>query len=178
MTATTVKSDNITNIEASPITVLDKKLGVLTSTIDQIEVATTSEDEVGDIILLCAIPTTAVILDVLILNDALDAVSDLAVDVGLYYSGIGGTQALDGNTSGTVVDADAFATAATTLQAATTTWTSQRFEADDIIDVEKEAWSVGGLTSDPGGILYIGFTVTTPAATDAAGSLVCRVDYI
>ena len=178
MTASTVKSDGVTNIEASPIVILDKKTGHVTSIIDQMEVAITSEDEVGDIILMCAIPSNAVILDVSCLNDALDAVADLAVDVGLYYSGIGGNQKSSGNTSGVVVDADCFASAVATLQAATTTWTSLRFEADDIADVKKEAWSVGGLSSDPGGILYVGYTVTTAAATDAAGTLVTRVDYV
>ena len=178
MTATTVKSDNITNVEASPGVVLDKKSGRLKIHHDQMEVAITSEDEVGDIILMCPVPINAVILDVQILNDALDAVADLAVDVGLYYSGIGGDQAIDGNVSGTVIDADCFASAATTLQAATKVWTSLRFEADDVADVSKEAWSVGGLSANPGGLVYVGFTVTTPAATDAAGTLVCRVDYI
>ena len=178
MAATTVKSENATNIEATPKVVLDRKRGRLKSTIDQIEVAITSEDEIGDVILIAPIPSNAVILDVLLLNDALDSADELAYDVGLYYSGIGGTQKFNGKVSGTVIDADCFASADTTVQAATTTWTSVRFEADDIIDVKKEAWSVGGLSADSGGIYYIGLTVTTPAATDAAGSLVCRVDYI
>ncbi len=178
MTASTVKSANVTNVEASPIVILDRKKGRLKTIIDQIEVATTSEDEVGDIILLCPIPSNAVILDILQMNDALDGVADLAYDIGLYYSGIGGTQAKDGNTSGTVVDADCFANADITTQAAVTAWTSVRFENDDIIDVEKEAWSAGGLSADPGGILYVGLTNTTPASSDAAGSLVMRVDYI
>ena len=178
MAATTVKSEEVTNIEANPIVIRDKKQGEMKLAFDQIEVAITSEDEVGDIILACPIPSNAVLMDVLILNDALDAVADLAVDVGLYYSGIGGSQIADGNTSGTVIDADAFASAYAGLQAAQKTWSSVRFEADDIVDVKKEAWDVGGLSADPGGIFYIGFTVTTPAATDAAGSLVTRVDYI
>ncbi len=178
MTASTVKSENITNMEASPMVALDRKKGRLKTVHDQIEVAITSEDEVGDVILICDIPSNAVILDVLVNNDALDAVADLAVDVGLYYSGICGSQAREGNVSGTVVDADCFATASAVLQAAVKTWTSLRFEADDVVDVSKEAWSVGGLSSDPGGRFYIGLTVTTPAATDAAGSLIGRVDYI
>jgi len=178
MAATTVKSDNVTNVEANPIVVMDKKSGELKSIIDQLEVAITSEDEVGDIILLSPIPSNAVLLDVRMMNDALDGVADLAYDIGLYYSGIGGSQVADGNSSGTVIDADCFATADITVQAATKVWTSVRFEADDIADVKKEAWDVGGLSADPGGIFYVGFTVTTPAATDAAGTLVTRVDYI
>lgn len=181
MTASTVKSENVTNIEASPPTLLDRKKGRLRTHIDQIEIAATSVDEVADLTLLCAIPSNAVILDVLFLNADLDThacAPALAANVGLYYSGIGGDQAKDGNTTGTVVDADCFASAATTFQAANTTWTSLRFEADAVGDVKKEAWEVAALTSDPGGLLYVGVAVTTAAATDGTGTLVCRVDYI
>lgn len=180
MAATTVKSPNVTNIEANPITALDRKRGRLKSIIDQDAVATTSLDEAGDVTLFGPIPSNAVILDLLVMNDDLDSNGTplLSVDVGLYYSGIGGTQKKDGNTSGTVVDADCFATAATTLQAAVTSWTSLRAEADDIVDIEKEAWEVAGLTADPGGLFYVGVAVETAAATAAAGDLVVRVDYI
>jgi hypothetical protein len=100
------------------------------------------------------------------------------MDVGLYYSGIGGNQDKDGNVSGTVIDADVFGSAVTTFRAAVKTWTSVRFEADDIVDVKKEAWEAGGLTADPGGLFYIGLTVTTVAATAAAGDIVMRVTYM
>jgi hypothetical protein len=179
MTASTVKSENVTNIEASPITALDRKKGRIKTIIDQDAIATTSIDEVGDLMLFCPIPSNAVILDVLHLNDDLDSgTPDLAVNVGLYYSGIGGTQKLNGKTSGTVIDADCFASAATDLGAAVVSWNSWRFEADDIVDVKKEAWSVAGLSADPGGILYVGLAVTTAAATAVAGDVVVRVDYI
>ena len=180
MTASTVKSENVTNIEATPIVVLDKKKGEIKTIIDQDAIATTSIDEVNDVMLFAPIPSNSVILDVLLLNDDLDSNGSpaLAVNVGLYYSGIGEKQIKNGNTSGTVIDADCFASAATTLQAANTTWTSVRFEADDIVDVKKEAWEVAGLTTDPGGILYVGLIVTTVAATAAAGDIVVRVDYI
>jgi hypothetical protein len=47
------------------------------------------------------------------------------------------------------------------------------------VDVKKEAWSVAGLTADPGGIFYVGLAVgTNAAATAAAGDIVVRVDYI
>lgn len=180
MTASTVKSENVTNIEASPITVLDRKKGRLKTIIDQDAIATTSIDEANDLMLFAPIPSNAVILDVLLLNDDLDghACPTLAANVGLYYSGIGGTQKKNGKTSGTVIDADCFASAVATLQAAKVDWTSVRFEADDIVDVKKEAWEVAGLTADPGGLFYVGIAVTTAAATAAAGDVVVRVDYI
>jgi hypothetical protein len=181
MTATTVKSENITNIEATPITALDRKRGRIKSVIDQDAVATTSIDEVGDVTLFGPIPSNAVILDVLVLNDDLDtnATETLDLNWGLYYSGIGGTQAKDGNTSGTVVDADCFAADSAAFEDANTSYVSVRFATDDIVDIKKEAWQVAGLTADPGGLLYVGMTVgTNAAATAAAGDVVVRVDYI
>lgn len=180
MTASTVKSENVTNIEATPITALDKKEGFLRVHIDQDAIATTSIDEANDLMLFCPIPSNSVILDVEILCDDLDsnACPTLAANVGLYYSGIGGNQKENGNDSGEVIDADVFGSAVTTLQAAKKVWTSVRFEADDIIDVKKEAWEAGGLTSDPGGLFYVGIAVTTQAATAAAGDICVKVSFI
>lgn len=181
MVATTVKSENVTNVEASPITALDRKRGRIKTIIDQDAVATTSLDEAGDVTLFGPIPSNAVILDVLVLNDDLDtnATETLDLDWGLYYSGIGGTQFKDGNTSGTVVDADCFANDSALFEDANTSWVSVRTLTDDITDIKKEAWEVAGLSSDPGGLLYVGMTVgTNAAATAAAGDVVVRVDYI
>lgn len=178
MAAATTKSENVTIVEGSEDLGLDKKQGRLLSFIDQDSLATTATDDAGDITLFCPIPSDLVILDVLILSDDLDSngTPTLEGDWGLYYSGIGGDQKKDGNTSGTVIDANCFADADTNLQSATTTWTSVRFATDNIVDVKKEAWEVAGLTSDPGGIFYVGFTVGTGAATGAAGDVVVRVD--
>ena len=174
----TIKSENVTDLEASPIAVLDRRRGRIKTMIDQDAIATTNIYNADDLMLFGPIPSNAVILDVLILNDDLDSGSSLAVDVGLAYSGIGGTQTKDGNTSGTVIDVDVFATAVTTLQAAVVTWTSLRFEADNIVDVKKEAWDVGGLSADPGGLFYIIVDLTTAANTAVAGDIVIRVDYL
>jgi len=181
MTATTVKAENVTNIEASPRVSLHRKQGPIKSIIDQDAVATTSIDEVGDLTLFGPIPSNAVILDVLHLNDDLDSngTPTLDINAGLYYSGIGGNQAKNGNVSGTVIDADCFASDSAAFVAAVTTWTSLRFEADNIVDVKKEAWEVAGLSSDPGGLFYVGLAVgTVAAATAAAGDICIRVDYI
>lgn len=178
MTATTIKSENITNLEASPIVALDRKKGRIKTIIDQDSVPVTSIDDVGDVVLFGPIPSNAVILDLLVLNDDLDTGTALEGDWGLFYSGIGGTQKEDGHTSGTVIDANCFSDADTGLRAAVTAWESKRFDTDDIVDVKKEAWEVAGLSADPGGLLYIGFTVGTAAGTAQAGDVVVRVDYI
>lgn len=180
MTASTIKSENITNIEATPITVLEGKAGLVQVHVDTDNIPTTSIDEADDIFLLGVIPSNAIILDVEVLCDDLDANATpaLTTDFGLYYSGIGGNQLATGKTSGTVIDADCFATAVTTFQAAKVVWTQLRFEVDDIIDVTKEAWEVGGLSADPGGLFYCGFKVVDVAATAAAGDVVLKITYL
>lgn len=179
MTASTVKSDNITNIEASPIVAIDRRKGRVKSVIDTDDIATASIDEAGDVMLFGPIPSNAVILDVVVKNDDLDThacAAALAVDVGLFYSGIGGTQAKDGNVSGTVASATCLGTAVTALLAANTSWTT-------VVDAAagapaSEAWALAGLSADPGGLLYVGLTVETAAATAAAGDVDVRIDYI
>lgn len=182
MPLTTKRSENVTNIETSPITVLDKKVGQLNVAIDQVAIVSADIDTAGDIILLAPVPSNAVIIDIELVCDDIDAsgVPTLSHDVGLYYSGIGGSQTEDGNVSGTVIDADAFASAVTTLQAKVTTWTSVRFESAtaNIINLDKEAWELGGLTADPGGLLYIGMTMISGAGTPAAGDIGMKVSYI
>jgi hypothetical protein len=180
MAISTVKSELITDLEASPIVVQKGKRGGVNVVIDQDAVPTTSIDEIGDVMLFCPVPSNAVILDVVLYNDDLDSNGSpaLAANVGLYYSGVGGSQKKDGNVSGTVIDADCFGTAVTTLQAANVAGTSLRFEADNIINIKKEAWEVAGLTADPGGWFYVGLTVTTVAATAVAGDIVVKVEYL
>lgn len=178
MAASTVSSENVASIASSSL--IDNRQGVIKTIIDKKAVATTSIDEIGDKVLFGPIPSNAVILDVLVLADDLDSNGSpaLAVDVGLAYSGIGGVQKATNKVSGAAVDVDCFATAATTLQAAKVTWTSLRNEADDIVDIVKPAWEIAGLSEDCGGLLWVSLTVTTAAATAAAGDVVVRVDYI
>jgi len=180
MTVSTVKSVNITNIELLPSSPLVRKLGSKRVVFDKIALETTSIDEIGDIVLLGSVPSNAVILSIKIFNDDLDAHATplLASDVGLYYSGKGGNQIANGKTSGTVIDADCFSSAITTLQAANVTGVELRFEADPIENIGDEAWAIGGLASDPGGLFYIGLTITAAAATAAAGDVVLVVEYI
>ena len=177
MAAGTLKSTNITFIEASPRAYLDKMAGVKKVMIDKVAVATTNIDDVGDIILCGVIPTNAKITSLKVFCDDLDSHSTptLAANVGLYYTGKGSQAGV--KTSGAVVDADCIGTAVTTLQAASVTGSELRFEADDIVNITKEAWEVAGLSVDPGGEFYIGFTVTAAAATGAAGDLVVQVEY-
>ena len=83
-----------------------------------------------------------------------------------------------GQTSGTVIDADNISTAITTLQAANTLGVELLFEALDINKIGKPLWEILGLTRNPGGTIYIGFKVSTAAATAAAGTVSLRALYI
>lgn len=178
-------SVNVTNILTNPITPTHKKLGEKKVQIDQVALAATDIDNTNDQVMMCPIPTNAVITSIKLLSDDLDSngTPTLAWDVGLYYTGIGTGQ--KNRTSGDLVDVDCFATAITVGQAASSDVTNVgkvgyevRFEAADIITISQEAWEVAGLTSDPGGLFYIGLDITTAAATGAAGDLVMIVEYL
>lgn len=180
MTASTVKSVNLTNIKASPISMLNNKDGVKKVHIDKIAVATTSIDEIDDVILVGLIPSNAVITSIKLFNDDLDSnVSPaLAANVGLFYTGIGAGQVAAGKAMGDVVSATCIGTAITTLQAANVTGVELRFEAADIVSLVQEAWELGGLTADCGGFFAVGFKVSTAAGTSAAGDIVLAIEYI
>lgn len=169
MTASTVKSADITGFDTVPVTLKaganqGNKLRVYTTTI---EAATTSLDEANDVILMTRIPSKLRITSCKIFNDDLDAhaTPTLAADVGLF-NGI----------TEVVKDADALASAITTLQAANTAGVEILFEAHDIADLGKTAWELAGYTSDPGVDLIVGLTVTTQAATAAAGTISLKIE--
>lgn len=175
----TVKSTNITNIEASPVVALDGKVGGSYKHIDTISVATTGVDNADDNILIGIVPSNAKITSIKVYNDDLDSngAPTLAANLGLFY-GINNVVSGVKKTSGDVLDADAFATAVTTLQAANTSGVELRFEVADIANIGQEAWQIGGLSEDCGGMLYIGFDLTTAAATAAAGDISVVIEYI
>lgn len=180
MAVGTKKSENIVNIEASPIAVLEKKRRRVVRVIDKVAVVAEDIGDIGDVILFGPIPSNAVITGLKVFNDDLDshATPTIAADIGLHYSGVGSGQVAEGRVSGAVIDADCIASAATMLQAASVVGTELRFEADDIVDIGKEAWEVGGLSSDPGGLFYVGMTLTAAAATAAAGDIVVVIDML
>lgn len=183
MTATTIKSEGVTALEANDHSP-NRKKGILKTLIDQDVIPTTSTDEANDVFLFGPLPSDAIVLDFTVLRDDLESAGgNLAVNCGVFYSGIGGRQSLEEiddpiRTSGTVIDADAFASAVTTFQSAGVTYTSLRFEAANITSAVQPLWEVAGLSADPGGYVYLGFTVSTAGGTEAEGDVVVRVDYI
>jgi hypothetical protein len=143
-----------------------------------VTVASTAVDNADDNIFMGLVPSNAVILDVEFLCDDLDshATPTLAANIGLVYSGIGHND--KSKVLGDAADVDVFGTAVTTFQAAKTTWTSLRFEADAIGDVTKTAWEAAGLASDPGGYFAVVVDVSNQAATAAGGDIVMKVTFI
>ena len=165
MTASTVKSASVTNFDAVPVALSKspKQGGKIRQYIETYEVtAATSTNEAGDIIKMIRVPSRLVPSKLVIFNDDLDTHSTptLAVDVGLYRAD-----------TGVVIDADEFASAITTLQAANTAGVNVLCEAHDIADIGKTLWEIAGYSADPGISFDVALTVTTEAATGANGTI-------
>lgn len=163
MTVSVVKSTLVSEAESIPIVLRED--GRVVSVRATKEIATTSIDEVGDIIHMLRVPAAMVIDELVLFNDDLDSHSTptLAADIGVYRAD-----------TGVVVDADGFGSAVTTLQAANTAGVNIAFEAEDIANAEKPLWERVGLSAHPGTDLLISLTITTEAATAAAGTLSLR----
>ena len=120
----------------------------------------------GDIIMLAPIPSNASIFSIRLAADDLDSGTPaLAWNIGVYSSG------------GTVKDVDAFASAVTLGQAATA-FTEYAFEARDIAECGQAVWQDAAETADGGGWYYIAASISTAAATGAAGDLSFIIEYV
>lgn len=183
MTASTVKSTKVTNdLDSSPRTIepAGKSGGSVKVSVDTVEVATTSIDEAGDIVLMMPIQSSQRVHSLKIYNDKLDshATPTLAVNVGVHN----GPEAFT-TSAGTkyaaygVIDADVFASAITTLQAANTAGVEIRHESGvtygEIAKVGLPLWEALNLPEDPKRMFVVSIAVdsTSVAATAAAGTV-------
>lgn len=176
----TVNSTVIGNAIASPLVPIGKVEGKVKESFDTIAVATGSLAS-GSIILVGLIPSNAVITSVKIFNDALDsnATKALAVKVGLFYTGLGYDQVNASASFGTAISDNCLAASGSTfLQSAVSTGTEIRFSNANVSTLGKEAWDLAGLSTEVKGWYCLGITVTTAAATAAAGNLAVKVSYI
>jgi hypothetical protein len=150
------------------------------------ELATTSTDETGDIVLLLALPSSAVVHDIRILTDDLDSGTSLAYDLGLYngpdkIKDIPVSATLTNYAAFAVLDADCFASAVTIGQAADkgVTMLNHRFESaitlGEINSVGSRLWEVVGMDQDPNKLFVIGLTITTGGGTPVAGTMSVQV---
>lgn len=117
----------------------------------------------NDTVMLAPIPSNASITSIKIFNDDLDSGTTNTADVGLYKQDL------------SVVDADAYASAITTLRSANTTGVEVAFEARDINKMGQKVWQDAGLTSDSGLTYFVG--ASFPAAGDTAGDLSFVIEY-
>lgn len=182
MTASTVKSTMVTNaLDSAPKQAQDsrKLSGRMSVWSDTIEAATTSTDEVGDVMLMMPVPSHASLHSLRLFCDDLDSGGTSgAVDVGLYNGPEAFTDTDSGHTAYAayaVIDADCFASAITNLTAADKTGVEIRYEAagaaNEIAKIGNPLWQIAGLTSDPGRTFVVGITVTTQMTTPVAGTI-------
>ena len=175
----TVKSVEITNLDATPRTTLEAASagGKLRVWMDTIAVGTGDLDD-DDIIILGQVPSNAKIVSLRIYNDDLNSGSGTH-NLGLYN----GPQAytISGTTvaAGAVIDEDCYATDSTAFRAATTTATGaeeQLIEVRNINTIANFVWEDGGISEDPKVPLRIAVTMSA-TGTAIAGDITIVVKY-
>jgi hypothetical protein len=117
----------------------------------------------NDTVMLAPIPSNASITSIKIFNDDLDSGTTNTADVGIYKQDL------------SVVDADAYASAITTLRSANTTGVEVAFEARDINKCGQKVWQDAGLSADSGLTYFVGLSF--PAAGDTAGDVSFVIEY-
>lgn len=129
----------------------------------------TGDLDLNDVLMLCGVPTGAVVNSIKLASDDLDSngTPALAWDLGVYS---GADDAAE------TKDEDAYASAITLGQAATA-FTEYAFEARNISACGQKVYEDAGDSSDPNDEYFIGLAVSTAAATAAAGTLSFIVEY-
>ena len=128
----------------------------------------TGDIDAADIIMLCGLPSNAVVLQIWIANDDLDSNGSptITANVGLYAD-------VDGATA---KDADVYSTVTTQLQGASG-FVDHAFEARGIEKMGQKVYEDAGDSSDTNVEYFLGVTIGTGAATAAAGDLSFNVVY-
>jgi hypothetical protein len=175
MADTSTSSQVVTDLDASPVVKTNPLAigGVVGEAIAHLALdITAAAGEAGTVWRMTRLPARARVVKLELANDALDDVADLAVDIGLYE--------VDG---GAAKDADFFAAAITNLQTAQTAWQDETYESAvvDVEDYHKPLWEQLGDSDTPenrGKFYDVALTVTTDAATAAAGDILLKVQYV
>ena len=155
---TTRNTDLVANALASPQVFNDaaELHGVLRTASGTVELlAGDSTDD--DVVLLAPISSKASISTLLIGSDTFGGTCTFNVGVHNY--------------DGTVADEDAFATSVADAAA----MTDVRHEVATINTVGQKLWELAGLSSDPGGLLYI--SITFDATGGTAGTVSWNINY-
>ena len=175
----TVKSVEITNLDATPRTTLEAASGggKLRVWMDTIAAGTGDLDN-NDIIVMAQIPSNAKLVSMKIYNDDLDGATSAAFNVGLYN----GPQAytISGTTTdaAAVIDEDCYVTASTQFQGAVTAPVELLAETRNVNAIANFVWEDGGLAQDPGVPLRIAITMSATPGSAAAGDITMVVQYV
>ena len=156
---TTRNTDLVANALASPQVFNDaaELHGVLRTACGTAELLAGDSTD-NDVVLLAPISSKASISTLLIGSDTLGGTCTFNVGVHNY--------------DGTVADEDAFATSVADAAA----MTDVRHEVATINTVGQKLWEIAGLSSDPGGLLYVSITFAATGGT--AGTLSWNINYV
>ena len=155
---TTRNTDLVANTLASPQVLNDaaELHGVLRVAAGTAELLAGDSTD-NDVVLLAPISSKASISTLLIGSDTLGG--SCTFNVGVH------------NYDGTVADEDCFATAVADAAA----MTDVRYEVATINTTGQKLWEIAGLSSDPGGMLYVSITFNATGGT--AGTLSWNISY-
>ena len=155
---TTRNTDLVANLLASPQVLNDaaELNGVLRVAAGTVELLAGDSTD-NDVVLLAPISSKATISSIKIGADALGG--SCTYNVGVH------------NYDGTVADEDCFATAVADEAA----MAEVRHEEATINTVGQKLWEIAGLSSDPGGLLYMSITFAATGGT--AGTLSWNISY-
>lgn len=169
MAVVTLKSPTITNRDATPRVINDGRLEKSVSKATQGYVTTANGDSATSTYVVCSVPSTAVVQQILLSCGALGG--SCAADVGVYYP------TTTAGAAGAVVDADFFGSAVSLVSALNNSDVTAESGVYTIAKRQQPLWQATGLTADPGGVLDIVVTLTADTAAAAAvGLLVFYVD--
>jgi hypothetical protein len=155
---TTRNTDLVANTLASPQVLNDaaELHGVLRVAAGTAELLAGDSTD-NDVVLLAPISSKASISTLLVGSDTLGG--SCTFNVGVH------------NYDGTVADEDCFATAVADAAA----MTDVRYEVATINTTGQKLWEIAGLSSDPGGMLYVSITFNATGGT--AGTLSWNISY-
>ena len=155
---TTLNTDLVANTLAAPQVLNDaaELNGVLRTACGTAELAAGDSTD-NDVVLLAPISSKATISQLFVGSDTFGG--SCTFNVGVH------------NYDGTVADEDAFATSVADAAA----MTDVRYEAATINTAGQKLWEIAGLSSDPGGLLYVSITFNATGGT--AGTLSWNISY-
>lgn len=161
------KCTTVTNLDATPATLNDKRLmgGILKEQVGTVEIA--AADDNNSVYRVGRVHSSWRISDIIRYNDAITSGTDF--DVGLYDTAANG---------GAVINVNAFADAVS-LASASVTGTNDLYEAGSDVgveDIEQEVWQMAGLSSDPNKFMDVCYTGVTVGS--GAGTLSVKIRYV